>query len=240
MTRRDSRTTRSTDPSWLLALMLATGTAWAQAPAATTAPNPGTARPAASAASGTDQVQVVQLAREDAAFLMQAAQNGLAEVEASKLALSRATMPEVKQFAQRMVDDHTKAHAELAALAKSKGMKLPTEPSLMQRGTLKALGTREGASFDAQYAEGMGVEAHNDTVKLFAEAARDSKDAQIKAWAAKTLPTLQQHLAMANQLHTTTKAAAGRSSSAPASPASSVGATGTSTPSGAATGTPRP
>ena len=141
-----------------------------------------------------------KLARADAGFLRQAAQNGLAELESGKLALTKATHSQVKSFAQQMVDDHTKANEELKALATSKGVEMPTEPSLMQRAKMKLLETADGESFDRRYAEGMGVDAHEDTLKLFQKAASSATDTDVKAFAAKTVATLQQHMQMAQDL----------------------------------------
>lgn len=143
-----------------------------------------------------------KLAHADSAFLKQAAQNGHAEVESSKLALTKASNEKVKAFAQQMVDDHTKNNEELAALAKSKGVDVPTEPSLMQKGKMKLLEHSDGQDFDRRYVESMGVKAHEDTIKLFRKGAADAKDPDVKAFAEKTLPKLEHHLQMAQELHT--------------------------------------
>ena len=79
----------------------------------------------AGAASGTHGTS---LAREDVAFLKQAAENGHSEVEGSRLAERLASSPKVKAFAAKMIEDHTKANGELASLAKAKGVDVPTEP----------------------------------------------------------------------------------------------------------------
>ncbi len=143
-------------------------------------------------------------ARSDASFLKQAAENGAAEVEASRLAESKAKSPEVKSYAEAMVSDHEKVAAELQQLAQSKNVKLPTEPSLTQKAKLKMIDAGDDAKFDARYTESFGVKAHEDTIKLFSDAARDSKDADVKAFAQKTLPSLQHHLEMARALPTAT------------------------------------
>ncbi|RZL09335.1 MAG: DUF4142 domain-containing protein [Rubrivivax sp.] len=178
------------------AFLLAAGAAQAQ----------GTAHTKASAASEVAgvKVQAHKLERADVAFLKQAAQNGHAEIEGSKLALSKGTHAQVKAFAQQMVDDHTKASQELSALATDKGVELPSEPSLAQKAKLKLLAQRDGESFDRHYAESVGVAAHEDTVKLFKKAAAQAKDADVKAFATKTLPTLEQHLQHARDLKAAT------------------------------------
>nr|WP_292444251.1 DUF4142 domain-containing protein [Methylibium sp.] len=78
-------------------------------------------------------------------FLKQAAENGHVEVEGAKLAQKKASSPQVKSFAKQMVADHTKAGKELMALAKKKGIEVPSEPSVLQKGKLKLLSIRTGA-----------------------------------------------------------------------------------------------
>ena len=159
---------------------------------------------AAASPVAADRAAPSKLARADIAFLTKAAQAGHAEVESSKIAVDKAVNTQVKGFAQQMVDDHGKASAELASLAAAKGVKLPDGPSVMQKTKIKLLAARDGAGFDRQYASGMGVSAHEDTVKLFQKAAREAKDPDVKAFASKTLPTLEHHLKMARELKAVT------------------------------------
>jgi putative membrane protein len=168
------------------ALALCAG-AWAQP-----APN--------SPAMQKDGAQKSALQGDDKDFVENAAQGGWAEIEGSKMAQAKATSPDVKQFAEQMIADHTKANQELAALAKQKGYTPPEEPSLMQRTELKALNLVSGDTFDKMYVSRIGVSAHEDTVELFEKTSKDAKDPDIKAFAAKTLPTLQHHLEMAKAL----------------------------------------
>lgn len=143
------------------------------------------------------------LARDDSNFMQQAAQNSHAEVESGKLAQSKSANPQVKSFANRMVEDHARANDELAKLATAKGVDLPREASVLQRTKLKAMSALEGTSFDRQYADEMGVQAHQETIELFKKAASGAQDPELKSFATKTLPTLQQHLDMARQLKRT-------------------------------------
>lgn len=182
-------------PALVAALLLAAGAATAQ---------PVTAASSSASEVAGVKVQTAKLARHDAAFLKQAAQNGHAEVEGSKLALTKGVHPQVKAFAQQMVDDHTKAGNALTALAVSKGVDVPTEPSIAQRAKLKLLSARDGDSFDQHYADSVGVAAHEDTVKLFKKAAAEATDTDVKAFATKTLPTLEHHLQMARELKAAT------------------------------------
>ena len=138
----------------------------------------------------------------DSAFMKQAAQNNSMELVASQGALTKATSPDIKTFAQHMIDDHTKAGEELKALASSKGVEVSDKPSIAQSAKIKLLDAMSGASYDKRYAAMVGVSAHQDTVKLFQKASTGSKDADVKAFATKTLPTLQHHLEMAKSLKT--------------------------------------
>ncbi len=153
-----------------------------------------------SAIGAASSVWADTVAHSDASFMKDAAEAGNFEVAGSQLALTKASSAQVKTFAQQMIDDHTKAGQELATLATSKGVKLSSDPSIAQKAKLKLLGTHEGAKFDAKYAESVGVSAHEDAVKLFTKAANEAKDADVKAFAAKILPTLQHHLQMAQDL----------------------------------------
>lgn len=142
------------------------------------------------------------LSEPDKAFLQQAARNGMTEVEGGKLAVQRASSAHVKQFAQHMVDDHTKANAELKRLATAKGVELPTEPSVRQQAEVKLLERKkDGADFDDTFAKRMGVKAHKQTIALFQKGERQASDPDVKAYAARTLPQLKEHLQMAEQLH---------------------------------------
>lgn len=132
-------------------------------------------------------------------FLSEAAESGHLEIAASKMALEKSQNAEVKQFAQKMIDDHTKVGQQLEALAKSKGYEPPKDPSLMQTAKLKALGLRD-EGFDKAYADEIGVGAHEDAVKLFEKASKDVKDPEVKQFAIETLPHLQEHLQAAKNL----------------------------------------
>lgn len=184
---------------------MAQGTAAGAGTGTTTATTPGgaaTATPSPKSGASTS----TKLARADASFIKDAAKDGMAEVEAGKLAVQKASDPALKTFAQKMVDDHTQANAELKALAQSKGVELPDDPSMMQRARLKALSSADGVAFDKRYADSMGVKDHEKAVKMFQKTASNAKDPDVKAFAAKTLPTLEEHLKMARDLHTTTSA----------------------------------
>ncbi len=129
----------------------------------------------------------------DTSFYENAAQGGMAEVELSKLAVEKGTAASVKEYAAMMVKDHTAANKKLMALAAKKQVKLPTSPSMMQKASKTKLNMMSGDSFDKSYIKTM-VSDHKDTIELFQKEATSGEDADAKAFAAATLPTLQTHL----------------------------------------------
>ncbi|MFL9925258.1 DUF4142 domain-containing protein [Herbaspirillum lusitanum] len=140
------------------------------------------------------------VAGKDKSFMVKAAEAGNAEVNASKIALEKSANPAVKKFAQTMIDEHTKVGDELKQLASSKDVSLPAEPSVGQRAKIAVLEKLSGATFDKRYASMIGVSAHEDAVKLFQKNSTSAADPDVKNFAAKTLPGLQAHLKMANEL----------------------------------------
>lgn len=145
-------------------------------------------------------------AAADAVFMRTAAMDGMAEVEHGRLAAQNATHAEVKQFGQRMVDDHSKAGDELKALASQKSVTLPAELDAKHKAMQDKLSKMKGAAFDRAYMAHM-VTAHQQAVALFQKEASGGKDAEAKAWASKTLPTLQDHLKTARGINAKVSAA---------------------------------
>ena len=136
--------------------------------------------------------------KHDMKFAEKAAMSGMAEVKLGQLALEKASSPEVKQFAQKMIDDHGKANDELKSLAQSKQMELPTDLGKHQKDYDK-LAAMSGSDFDRAYVDCM-VKDHKEDVSLFEKQANKGEDAELKAFAARTLPTLQMHLQHAQDL----------------------------------------
>jgi putative membrane protein len=135
-------------------------------------------------------------AKDSTKFAAKAAQGGMAEVEMGRLAVQRGTDSAVKEFGQRMVVDHTRANEELKAIAARKHIQLPSDLDSDQKSKLDKLSKLSGAEFDKEYMEAM-VKDHEEDVEDFQTQAKDGNDPDIKAFAAKTLPTLQSHLQMA-------------------------------------------
>jgi putative membrane protein len=145
------------------------------------------------------------LSGKDKKFMTEAAEAGSTEINASKMALEKNRSPAVKDFAETMVGDHTTVADELKKLATTKNVQLPDGPSTMQKAKIAILGKLDGATFDKQYASIIGVSAHEDTIKLFKDAAANANDPDVKQFASKTLPGLQHHLEMAKRLKTATE-----------------------------------
>jgi len=129
-------------------------------------------------------------------FLMEAAQGGLAEVTLGQMAADKGGSEEVKEFGRRMVQDHSKTNDELKTLATTVGVSLSTEMSSEAKAFQQRLENLSGAEFDRAYMDEM-LEDHLKDVNAFEKQAVDGQNAQVKEWAKKTLPTLREHLALA-------------------------------------------
>lgn len=134
------------------------------------------------------------------AFAKEAAMGGMAEVDLGQLAASKAESADVKQFGQRMVDDHGKANDELKSWASQKKVTLPAELGAKHKAEHAKLEKLSGAAFDRAYMAAM-VADHNKDVAAFMRESKTAKDPDLKAFAGKTLPTLQEHQKMAKDIN---------------------------------------
>lgn len=132
-------------------------------------------------------------ANPDSAFTTKAAIGGMAEVALGKLALSKSTNAKIKDFAQMMVTDHGKANDELMSIAKSKNITLPSNVDADHQKKMDDLSTKSGKDFDKDYVDAM-IDGHKKTLDLMEDEAKNGKDADFKAFAAKTAPVVQKHL----------------------------------------------
>lgn len=195
-------------------------------PASTTAPTaPSTGMPA-----GPGSAAAVPANERN--FVTMAASSGMLEVDASRLALERSKDPQVRTFAQRMVDDHSKANAELKMVAKKAGLAdVPSTMTSTHNGHLERLRALSGQSFDREYAAQVGVAAHTEAVALFDKASRDLVNSDIRAFAGATLPKLQEHLKQSQSLARSVGVSDDRMKAAGAPPdaatSSTIGTTGT-------------
>lgn len=131
-------------------------------------------------------------------FVNKAAQDGMTEVTLGKLAASKAQSPDVKKFGDRMVQDHGKANTELQALAKAKGLQVPSKLDAEHQSMVDMLSSKTGADFDSSYAQHMSTD-HSEAIKLF-ESTSHMSDSDVAAFAKKTLPTLREHKRLADGL----------------------------------------
>jgi putative membrane protein len=140
----------------------------------------------------------------DQKFVRAAAEGGMAEVELGQLAAQKASSEDVKKFAQRMVDDHSKANDQLKQIASSENIDLPKHLNAKDRALKMRLSKLSGDQFDHVYMENM-VKDHKQDVADFQRESSSGNDAQVKEFATKTLPTLQDHLQQAQSIEPNTK-----------------------------------
>jgi putative membrane protein len=158
------------------------------------APNSTAKDPMPPAGSAND----MKMSAGDKSFAEKAAIGGQYEVQAGKLALQKSSDEKVKAFAQRMVDDHSKAGDDLKAAAGQEGITLPTELDGKHKSSLDKLSGLSGAQFDAAYKAQM-LKDHKEDVAMFEKEAASGQTA-VDKFASSTLPTLKEHLKMAEDL----------------------------------------
>jgi putative membrane protein len=165
-------------------LMMVSGSALAQSAAET---------------SGVNSLAGVPPKTED--FVLEAASSDMFEIESSKLALERAGDDETKAFAQQMIEDHQKTSNELKQLVEGGSVQaqIPTQMTEMHQGMLDDLTELQGEEFTEEYHSAQ-EDAHEAAVDLYERYGSEGDNAELKAFAAKTLPALEHHLQMAEQL----------------------------------------
>lgn len=145
-----------------------------------------------------------QLSSADYKFAKAAACGGAMEVSLGKIAMEKSGNSAVQQFGQRMVTDHGKAGQDLAQVASRKGMSLPSEPSASQQKEIDKLSKLSGPAFDKAYLRLM-VRDHKEDEKEFRRASENAQDPDLKSFATTTLPIIQDHLKMAEELAASNK-----------------------------------
>jgi putative membrane protein len=147
-------------------------------------------------------VRAQQLSTQDRTFVQDAAKRGMHEIQMGHLGIERGQSEAVKGFCQRLINDHTMANKELAAVAKQKGVMLSEDDAKI---VAMPITSKSGADFDKEFGMAM-VEDHQKDISSFEKEASSGNDPDIKSWAAKTLPTLRAHLSEAQVLaHTDQK-----------------------------------
>jgi putative membrane protein len=135
----------------------------------------------------------------DRSFISSAEEANLAEIETAKIVEQKATDPAVKDFANRMVTDHTQASHELKALAKSTGVTLPAEPTAAKANQKDEWQKLSGAKFDDAYLRDQ-LEDHKQVISVFENEIEHGQNEAVKDYAEKTLPTLQDHIRIAEDI----------------------------------------
>jgi putative membrane protein len=141
-----------------------------------------------------------KLSSADRGMLRDIAEANLAEVASGQLALEKSQNDQVKQFAQMMVDDHSKALKEVEQLAQDKNVKLPTAPGVKHKAVMLELKAIKGSTFDKKYIAHAGLDDHKATVALLQKTQAKAQDEDLKSLAGKMLPTVQEHLKHAQDM----------------------------------------
>lgn len=149
-------------------------------------------------ASQTTRGTAGSLPAADLTFAKEAARGGLAEVDLGNMAKDKASNNDVKQFGDKMVTDHSKANDELKSLAEQKNVTLPSSLTAKDKATDARLSKLSGAAYDKAYMHDMVLD-HEHDVTAFRKEAKSGKDPDLKAFASKTLPTLEGHLKVAKE-----------------------------------------
>ena len=136
----------------------------------------------------------------DTEFATMAAQGGIAEVQMAQLAQQKATSKDVQKYARQMIKDHTKANNNLMKIATKKQMTLPTTPNAEQMQMMSQLQSASGAEFDRMYMQMAGIDSHQKMQGLFQTEISGGTDSDLKSFASKTLPVVQKHLRMAQEM----------------------------------------
>jgi putative membrane protein len=146
----------------------------------------------------------IEVGKDDAKFAVDAIAGGITEVELGKLAQQKASNSKVKDFGAMMVTDHNKANQELMTLGQSLRIALPVVIDKDGQKKEDDLSKKSGADFDKAYVKAM-VDDHKKTIKLFTDEEKNSKSVDLKAFATKTLPVLNKHLAAIQQIQDSMK-----------------------------------
>jgi putative membrane protein len=151
-----------------------------------------------------DATDTTRMKVDDKKFAKDAALGGMAEVELGRLATQKASSDAVKQFGQKMVDDHSKANDQLKQVASKENIDIPDSLDSKHQSRINKLSKLSGPEFDKAYIKDQ-VKDHQQDVSDFKSEAEDGSDTNIKQFASNTLPTLEEHLKMAKDLSRTEK-----------------------------------
>lgn len=139
-----------------------------------------------------------EITKNDQEFLQKAAVDGLYEVEAGGLAQSKGQSEAVKSFGAMLFKDHSAVNEEIQTLAASKGVTLPVTVPTPKKKRLEMISADQ--NFDNEFLKKMGLDDHMEGIRLFENASKHADDADVKAFATRTLPTLKVHKEHAEEL----------------------------------------
>jgi len=154
--------------------------------------------------ANTPTTTTMSVDKDCADFMVKVADGSMTEVELGKAATGKATNQRVKNFAQMMVDDHSKANEELKSLAGQKNVTLPATISSDHQKDVDDLNKKSGKDYDKSFMK-MMVSDHQKVIDAFEKASKDAKDADVKSWVDKTLPRLRMHLDSAKAINNSLK-----------------------------------
>ena len=143
---------------------------------------------------------------DDKKFAKDAALGGMAEVELGKLATEKASRDEIKQFGQKMVDEHTKANDQLKELASKDNIPMPDALDSKHQSRIDKQSKLSGNDFDKAFVKDQ-LKDHQATVRDFSAEAQSGTDPNVKTFASNMLPALQQHLEQVKNLNKSEKTA---------------------------------
>lgn len=166
-----------------------------------------------------------KLGKSDREMMQKIAQTNIAEIEAAKLAQEKSKSDEVRSFAQKMIDDHTKAQSELEQIAQAKGVSLPSKPDAKHQAAMKKMSGLSEEEFDKQYMAQAGEKDHREAQRLLQRVSKQAKDEDLKQYATKTIASVEEHGKMAKEM----KSGQGATSSGGSSSGKSDSSSGSST-----------
>ena len=185
------------------AIVLSGCMGWAQAPSGAAGQSSQTPGQSTGPQSQMDQMnqmqQSPQSAMMDKAFVAKALQGGLTEVQLGQLTLQKSENPQVKEFAQKMIDDHTRLGEQMKPVAQQLGVKIPDEPSKKDRQLIAKMQSLSGSAYDQAYVKDM-VKDHKQDLSEFQAEASNGQDPNVKDAANQGSKMIAQHLQMAQQL----------------------------------------
>ena len=141
-----------------------------------------------------------RLSAMDKQFMLKAAQGGMAEVQFGQIAIRKASSAIVRQYAQRMINEHTPVNQQLMALAARKGVALPKTIGAKNLAVKRQLSNLSGPAFDQAYITAAGVQGHTEQAELFQSEIQSGSDPAVKAFANRVIPTVEGHLQMARAM----------------------------------------